>query len=59
MQLTDFKKLFEDEVLKLKGDSSSAPQNHPLLRQFREAVWVCYSHTYKVNNKTVFGCHAI
>lgn len=38
-ELTDFKKLFEDEVAKLKASSSFAPQSHPLLRQFREAVW--------------------
>ncbi|KAG6756633.1 hypothetical protein POTOM_040068 [Populus tomentosa] len=39
MQLTDFKKLLNDEFMKFKGNKSSAPQNHPLLRQFREAVW--------------------
>ncbi|XP_057963935.1 E3 SUMO-protein ligase MMS21 [Malania oleifera] len=38
-ELTDFKKLFEDEVAKLKANSSSAPQNSPLLRHFREAIW--------------------
>ncbi|CAK9179347.1 unnamed protein product [Ilex paraguariensis] len=36
---TDFKKLFDDEIAKLKASSSSVPQNHPLLRQFREAIW--------------------
>jgi hypothetical protein len=40
MQLTDFKKLLNDEFMKFKGNKSSAQQNHPLLRQFREAVWV-------------------
>ncbi|KAJ6887136.1 E3 SUMO-protein ligase MMS21 [Populus alba x Populus x berolinensis] len=38
-ELTDFKKLLNDEFVKFKGNKSSAPQNHPLLRQFREAVW--------------------
>ncbi|GAB4849450.1 hypothetical protein Ancab_004244 [Ancistrocladus abbreviatus] len=38
-ELTDFKKLFEDELSKLKASRPSDPQNHQLLRQFREAVW--------------------
>ncbi|CAK7323952.1 unnamed protein product [Dovyalis caffra] len=38
-ELTDFKKLLNDEFTKLKGNQSSAPQNHPLIRQLREAVW--------------------
>uniref|UniRef100_A0A5B7BW82 Putative E3 SUMO-protein ligase MMS21 isoform X1 n=1 Tax=Davidia involucrata TaxID=16924 RepID=A0A5B7BW82_DAVIN len=38
-ELTDFTKLFDDEVAKLKASSASVPQNLPLLRQFREAVW--------------------
>ncbi|KAK6934222.1 Zinc finger, MIZ-type [Dillenia turbinata] len=38
-QLTDFKKLFDDEAKKLDTTSSSNLQNHQLLRQFREAVW--------------------
>jgi hypothetical protein len=42
MQLTNFKKLFEDEIAKLKASSSSVPQNHPIIRQFREAIWVCF-----------------
>lgn len=42
MQATDFKKLFDDEIAKSKANSSSVPQNHMLLRQFREAIWVCF-----------------
>lgn len=42
MQLTNFKKLFEDEIVKLKASSSSFPQNHPIIRQFKEAIWVCF-----------------
>ncbi|KAK1276078.1 E3 SUMO-protein ligase MMS21 [Acorus gramineus] len=38
-QLTDFKKVLENEVVKLKGQSPWQPQSHPLFRQFREAVW--------------------
>ncbi|KAM7492553.1 hypothetical protein LguiA_035474 [Lonicera macranthoides] len=38
-ELTDFKKLFDGEIAKSKASSSSVPQNHPLLRQFREAIW--------------------
>ncbi|GKV02031.1 hypothetical protein SLEP1_g14518 [Rubroshorea leprosula] len=38
-ELTDFNKLLEDEFTKLKASSSSVPQNHPLIRQFHEAVW--------------------
>ncbi|XP_059443339.1 E3 SUMO-protein ligase MMS21 isoform X1 [Corylus avellana] len=38
-ELTNFKKLFEDEIAKLKASSSSVPQNHPIIRQFREAIW--------------------
>ncbi|KAK6946677.1 Zinc finger, MIZ-type [Dillenia turbinata] len=38
-ELTDFKKLFDDEAKKLDMTSSSNLQNHQLLRQFREAVW--------------------
>ncbi|KAB2615948.1 E3 SUMO-protein ligase MMS21-like [Pyrus ussuriensis x Pyrus communis] len=38
-ELTDFDKLFKNEVAQLKANSSSVPQNHPLIRQFREAVW--------------------
>ncbi|RXH83219.1 hypothetical protein DVH24_003717 [Malus domestica] len=38
-ELTDFDKLFKNEVAQLKANSSSVPQNHPLMRQFREGVW--------------------
>ncbi|XP_065864527.1 E3 SUMO-protein ligase MMS21 [Euphorbia lathyris] len=37
-ELTDFEKLLGAEFQKLKS-SSSASNNHPLLRQFRVAVW--------------------
>lgn len=40
-QVTDFKKLLEDEAARLKAASQSAPQSNPLYRQFKEAVWVC------------------
>ncbi|XP_030460865.1 E3 SUMO-protein ligase MMS21 [Syzygium oleosum] len=38
-ELTDFGKLFDNEIAKQKSSSSTDPQNHPLIRQFREAVW--------------------
>ncbi|XVF70132.1 hypothetical protein PTKIN_Ptkin11bG0137600 [Pterospermum kingtungense] len=38
-ELTDFKKLLDAELEKVKASSSSSPQNHPLLHQFRQAVW--------------------
>ncbi|XP_020536327.1 E3 SUMO-protein ligase MMS21 isoform X2 [Jatropha curcas] len=38
-ELTDFKKLLEAEFEKLKSSSSFASQSHPLMRQFREAIW--------------------
>ncbi|KAK3028390.1 hypothetical protein RJ639_039600 [Escallonia herrerae] len=38
-QPTNFSKLFEDEITKSKASSSSVPQNHTLLRQFRETIW--------------------
>ncbi|PSS05837.1 E3 SUMO-protein like [Actinidia chinensis var. chinensis] len=38
-ELTDFKKLLDDEIAKSKANSSSVLQNHLLLRQFREAIW--------------------
>ncbi|XP_058221585.1 E3 SUMO-protein ligase MMS21 isoform X1 [Rhododendron vialii] len=38
-EATDFTKLFDDEIAKSKANSSSVPQNHMLLRQFREAIW--------------------
>lgn len=40
MQSTDFKKLFDDEIAKLKAGSSLVPQNDPLFRQFAAAIWV-------------------
>ncbi|XP_054816285.1 E3 SUMO-protein ligase MMS21 [Prosopis cineraria] len=38
-ELTDFRKLFEEDASKLKANSSSDPKKHPLIRQFKEAVW--------------------
>ncbi|GAB2284479.1 hypothetical protein Dimus_018931 [Dionaea muscipula] len=38
-ELTNFKKLFDEELAKIKGSRSSNPQSQQLLRQFREAVW--------------------
>ncbi|KAG6494032.1 E3 SUMO-protein ligase MMS21-like [Zingiber officinale] len=38
-QPTDFKRLLEDEVAKSKESSPSMPQNNPLYRQFKEAIW--------------------
>ncbi|XP_004517129.1 E3 SUMO-protein ligase MMS21 [Cicer arietinum] len=38
-QLTDFHKVFEDEVLQFKANRNSDVQRHPLVRQFKEAVW--------------------
>ncbi|XP_030550223.1 E3 SUMO-protein ligase MMS21 isoform X1 [Rhodamnia argentea] len=38
-ELTDFGKVFDHEIAKEKSNSSTDPQNHPLVRQFREAVW--------------------
>ncbi|XP_030932217.1 E3 SUMO-protein ligase MMS21 [Quercus robur] len=38
-ELTNFKKLFDDEIVNLKANSSSVPENHPIIRQFREAIW--------------------
>ncbi|XP_052177280.1 E3 SUMO-protein ligase MMS21 [Diospyros lotus] len=38
-ELADFKKLFDNEIAKSKANSSSVPQNHQLLRQFKEAIW--------------------
>lgn len=43
MQSTNFKKLFDEETAKLKANSSSVPENNPMIRQFREAVWVYFS----------------
>ncbi|CAK8535059.1 unnamed protein product [Lathyrus sativus] len=38
-QLTDFHKVFEDEILQYKANRNSDVQKHPLVRQFKEAVW--------------------
>ncbi|XWS52114.1 hypothetical protein CRYUN_Cryun11dG0039300 [Craigia yunnanensis] len=38
-ELTDLKKLLDTEFEKVKANSSSSPQNHPLIHQFRQAVW--------------------
>lgn len=36
---TNFSKLFAEKIEKSRNDSSSVPQNHFMLRQFREAIW--------------------
>ena len=54
MQLTDFKKLFDDEIAKSKANSSSVPQNHLFLRQFREAIWVCFLTVFEKGKKKCF-----
>lgn len=39
-QLTDFDKLFEEEIARIKATSTNTnPQNHSAARHFREAVW--------------------
>ncbi|PON92772.1 E3 SUMO-protein ligase Nse2 (Mms21) [Trema orientale] len=38
-ELTDFKKMFEDEISKVKANSSAHPENHPLRHQFKQAIW--------------------
>ncbi|KAG6637261.1 hypothetical protein I3843_11G162200 [Carya illinoinensis] len=38
-ELSCFKKLLEEEIVKLKASSSSAPQKDRITRQFREAIW--------------------
>ncbi|KAL1815337.1 hypothetical protein ACET3Z_017911 [Daucus carota] len=38
-QLTDFKKLFDEEIEKQKSRLSVAPEKDPLFRQFTAAVW--------------------
>ncbi|KGN55097.1 E3 SUMO-protein ligase MMS21 [Cucumis sativus] len=38
-ELTDFEKLLDDEVAKVSESSSSNFANHPIIRQFREAIW--------------------
>jgi hypothetical protein len=40
-QTTDFKKLIEAEFNKVKGTSRVSGDSQRLLRQFKEAVWVC------------------
>lgn len=42
IQLTDFHKVFEDEVSKFRANPNSDPKSNPLVRQFKEAVWVCF-----------------
>lgn len=42
MQLTDFNKLFEEEISQFKTSSSSDISKNHLVRQFKEAVWVCF-----------------
>lgn len=42
MQLTDFHKVFEDEVSQFKANQTSDPKKDPFVRQFKEAVWVCF-----------------
>lgn len=37
--LTDFKRLFDDEIAKEKARSSVVPQKDPLFRQFTAAIW--------------------
>ncbi|RYR48110.1 hypothetical protein HN51_052358 [Arachis hypogaea] len=38
--VNNFRKLLEDEVSKLKGQSTTSdPNSNPLVRQFKEAVW--------------------
>lgn len=41
--MTDFRKLIEAEVDKVKGTSRSSGHKDQLIRQFKEAVWVCAS----------------
>ncbi|XP_052108460.1 E3 SUMO-protein ligase MMS21 isoform X2 [Arachis duranensis] len=39
-EVNNFRKLLEDEVSKLKGQSTTSdPNSNPLVRQFKEAVW--------------------
>ncbi|XXG53783.1 hypothetical protein AAC387_Pa03g1823 [Persea americana] len=38
-ELTNFKKLLEDDVVKIKRDSPFVPQKNPFFRQFKEAIW--------------------
>ncbi|KAK7833453.1 e3 sumo-protein ligase mms21 [Quercus suber] len=39
-ELTNFKKLFDDEIVKLKDNSSSVPENHPIIRQDGSKVFI-------------------
>lgn len=41
LQYTNFNKIFEDELANFKANQSSALSRNPLVRQFKEAVWVC------------------
>lgn len=45
LQPTNFKKLLEDEVAKLK-EASPLPPNNPLYRQFKEAIWVYFLNLF-------------
>lgn len=38
-QLTDFHKVFEDEISQFQANRNSDVQRHTLVRQFKEAVW--------------------
>ncbi|KAK7244233.1 hypothetical protein RIF29_39052 [Crotalaria pallida] len=38
-ELTDFHKVFEDEIKQFKANPPSDPKKHSLVRQFKEAVW--------------------
>lgn len=42
MQLTDFHKVFEDEISQFQANRNSDVQRLTLVRQFKEAVWVCF-----------------
>jgi len=41
LQFTNFSTLFEDELSEFKAKQSSDLPKHRLIRQFKEAVWVC------------------
>lgn len=45
MQLTDFKKLFDDEIERQKARTSIVPEKDPLFRQFTAAIWVWFVTT--------------
>lgn len=38
-ELTDFHKVFENEISQFKASRTSDPKNDPFVRQFKEAVW--------------------